>query len=94
MLEISSRLFHWNPDRWMFTGESAELEHELARQGWTRLDYRAGQWGFHMRSHRTRRLLWFQRISEHRDREDELQWVDFHASLTADQPLVLRVFND
>ena len=94
MLEISSRLFHWNPDRWMFTGEASELEGELARLGHRRLDYVGGQWGFHMRSHRTRRLLWFRRACESRDADGDVQWVDFHASLTAGEPLVLRVFND
>jgi hypothetical protein len=94
MLTISSRLFTWNPETGCFSGEASELEHELARQGWTRLDYRAGQWGFHMRSHRTGRSLWFQRRAEERDREGELTAVVFHANLGPGQPLILRVFND
>ena len=57
MLEINSRLFSWNPESRSFAGEASELEHEMGRQGWRRLDYRGGQWGFHMRSHRTGRLL-------------------------------------
>lgn len=94
MLEISSRLFTWDPATQGFAGEASCLEHELARQGWRRLDYRGGQWGFHMRSHRTGRLLWFQRVGEQRDREGELVHVEFSAQLPPGRVLRLQVFND
>lgn len=94
MLEISSQLFSWDASSDTFTGEASELEGELERQGWRRLDYRGGQWGFHMRSHRTGRILWFQRGLEHRDPEGELVHVEFRAHLTPGRQLVLRVFND
>jgi hypothetical protein len=94
MLEISSRLFTWDSRSDTFSGEASELEGELARQGWTRLDYRGGQWGFHMRSHRTGRLLWFQRAGEHRDAEGDLLHVEFRAHLAPGRQLTLQVFND
>ena len=95
MLEISSKMFSWNPESLSFAGEASELEHEMGRQGWRRLDYRGGQWGFHMRSHRTGRLLWFQRKEEHRDAEGELTHVEFRADIwNAGRQLKLMVFND
>ena len=94
MLEISSKMFSWNPESLSFAGEASELEHEMGRQGQRRLDYRDGQWGFHMRSHRTGRLLWFQRKEEHRDAEGELTHVEFRAHLGAGRQLTLMVFND
>lgn len=94
MLEISSRLFTWNHGTGTFAGEASELEGELARLGWTRLDYRGGQWGFHMRSHRTGNLLWFQREIEHRDAEGDLTHVEFRANLAPGQWIKLVVFND
>lgn len=94
MLEISSRLFAWNGEAMSFTGEASGLELELARQGWQRLDYRGGQWGFHMRSHRTGRLLWFRRMGEHRDAGGELVEVEFRANLAPGRHIALRVLND
>lgn len=94
MLEINSRLFSWDHASGTFSGEAAELEHELARQGRDRLDYRGGHWGFHMRSHRTGNLLWFQRCTEHRDAEGELTHVEFRACLAPGQAITLLVFND
>ena len=93
-LEISSRLFTYNKQDNTFSGDASTLEHELARQGWTRLDYCAGQWGFHMRSHRTGRVLWFQRVQEHHNVQGELTHVEFHASLTVGTQLKLMVVND
>ena len=94
MLEISSQLFTWDPKTQTFAGEASCLEHELERQGWRRLDYRGGQWGFHMRSHRSGRLLWFQRHQEHRDPEGELTLVEFQGHLAPGQVIRLLVFND
>ena len=94
MLEISSNLFTWIPESDTFSGEASLLEHELVRQGWGRLDYRGGQWGFHMRSSRTGRLLWFQREGEHRDAEGDLVHVEFRAHLAPGRQLTLQVFND
>lgn len=94
MLEISSLMFTWNGETDTFSGEASTLEAELERQGWRRLDYRGGQWGFHMRSHRTGRHLWFQRHQEHRDSEGELTHVEFQAHLAPGRMLRLLVFND
>ena len=94
MLEISSQLFTWDPNTQTFAGEASCLEHELERQGWRRLDYRGGQWGFRMRSHRTGRILWFQRMTEHRDAEGELVSVEYRANLAPGRWLELQVFND
>ena len=96
MLKISSRFFTWDLETGCFSGEASELERELSRQSWTRLDYRDGQWGFTMVSERTGTQLWFQRVSEERDREGELTAVVFHA-LAPKTPwgiIKLRVFND
>jgi hypothetical protein len=94
MLEIGSEHFTWDPGSQSFAGESSELEHELARQGHDRLDYRGGQWGFHMRSQRTGRLMWFQRAIEHRDADGDLTHVEFHACLEPGRRIRLLVFND
>jgi len=94
MLVIDSDCFTWHPDLGTFAAEASDLDYQLMRQGRRGLDYRGGQWGFHMRSLRTGKLLWFQRINEERDRENELQAVVFSASLTPNRTLRLRVFND
>ena len=95
MLEISSKLFLWNPDTMTFIGEASELEHEMADQGHTQLDYQSGQWGFHMKSHRTGRSLWFRRDCEHRDSDGDLTYVEFHAwDCVLQLWLTLKVFND
>ena len=93
-LDISSEHFTWNPETRTFAGEASELEHEMQRQGHSRLDYQGGQWGFHMRSQRTGRMLWFQRVQEHRDAEGDLTHVEFHAHLTPAAVIKLMVFND
>lgn len=94
MLEINSRLFTWDPETDTFSAEASTLEAELERQGWRRLDFRGGQWGFHMLSHRTGRHLWFQRHREHHNDDGELTHVEFHAHLSPHRMLRLLVFND
>jgi hypothetical protein len=94
MLIITSDLFSWNPATQCFAGEASELEAELLRQGRDRLDYRDGQWGFHMRSQRSGQVLWFQRVGEHRDAEGELTHVEFVANLSPAMRIQLMVFND
>jgi hypothetical protein len=95
MLEITSKLFTWNPKTMTFSGEASELDHEMERLGHHRLDYQSGQWGFHMKSHRTGRSLWFRREREHRDSELELTHVEFVAwNPTTSTWLTLMVFND
>ena len=47
-----------------------------------------------MLSHRTGRLLWFQRHQEHRDTKGELTLVEFQAHLSPGQVIRLLVFND
>lgn len=94
MLEISSELFVWDSNQYQFTGEASVLECELSRQGHVRLDYRNGEWGFHMRSQRTGRTLWFKRESETRDQEGELVYVKFRARKSVNDYITLLVFND
>ena len=94
-LEISSDHFTWNPETRGFAGEASELEHEIKRQGRDRLDYQGGQWGFHMRSKRTGRSVWFRRVQEHRDAEGDLTHVEFHAWCEPSREWIkLMVFND
>ena len=94
MLTINSDRFTWNPGFQCFAGEASDLEAELTRQGRDQLDYQGGQWGFHMRSQRTGRVLWFQRVREHRDADGELTDVEFMAHLTSARIIQLKVFND
>ena len=95
-LVLSSRLFTWDKTdgNGLFTADAAELEKAMdSIEGWIpyagyRLQYRHGEWGFYMESHRTGRKLWFKRVKEHRSEERELLWVDF----ASDSPdLQLRV---
>lgn len=90
-LVLSSRLFTWNKTdgNGLFTASAAVLEKEMEPHH--RLQYRDGEWGFFMESHRTGRKLWFKRVKEHRSEKDELLWVDF-ASESPD--LQLRVLQD
>ena len=94
MLIITSQHFSWNPATQCFAGEASELEAEMLRQGATRLDHRTGQWGFHMRSHRTGQLLWFRRATEHRDADGDIVHVEFSANLATGKTIKLLVFND
>ena len=95
-LVLTSRLFTWNKTdgNGLFTASAAVLEKAMdSIEGWIpyagyRLQYRHGEWGFYMKSHRTGRKLWFKRVKEHRSEERELLWVDF-ASESPD--LQLRV---
>ena len=82
-LVISSKLFTWNKTETggMFTTEASVLE-----KAGKRLQYRDGEWGFYMQSHRTGLKLWFKLVKEHRS-----LWVDFASK---DPELKLRVFND
>ena len=93
-LEISSRFFHWDSATNTFTAEASDLEHEMGRHGLSRLDHANGEWGFHMVSHVTGNRIWFRRVLEHRDAENELLWVEFQAVLANKGILHLRVFND
>lgn len=94
-LIISSEMFSWDGKDRTFTGEASELEHEMRRLGHDRLEYASGQWGFHMRSQRTSRTVWFRRTMEHRDREGDLTHVEFAAWCdTTREWLKLLVFND
>ena len=90
-LVLSSRLFTWDKTNGngLFTASAAVLENAI--QPHNRLQYRDGEWGFYMKSHRTGRKLWFKRVKEHRSEERELIWVDF-ASESPD--LQLRVLQD
>jgi len=105
-LVLSSKLFTWNKTETggMFTAEASDLEKALPARRWAldrplggqRLQYREGQWGFYMESHRTGRKLWFKLVKEHRSEEREwtgpqVLWVDFASK---DPELHLRVFND
>lgn len=94
MLVIDSNLFTWLPDNISFVGDASVLEHEMQRQGVRRLDYVGAQWGFHMKSVRTGRTLWFRRIQEHVDADGDLKYVEFEAQLTPVRPIKLKVFND
>ena len=99
-LVLSSKLFTWNKTETggMFTAEASELEKALPAQRWAldrplggqRLQYRDGEWGFYMQSHRTGRKLWFKLVKEHRSEERVVLWVDFASK---DPELKLRVFN-
>ena len=92
-LVLSSKLFTWNKTETdgMFTAEASELEKALPPATGKRLQYRDGEWGFYMQSHRTGLKLWFKLVKEHSSEEREVLWVDF-ASESPD--LQLRVFND
>ncbi len=85
-LVLSSKLFTWDKTGGMFTAEASVLEKALPPGRDKRLQYRNGEWGFYMESHRTGKRLWFKFKMEHK-----LLWVDF-ASESPD--LQLRVFND
>lgn len=76
-LHISSGFFTWSKDTKTFSAEASELEAEMTRVGWRRLERRNGQDGFWMISTRTGNKMWFRRHVEHRDREDELLYVEF-----------------
>jgi hypothetical protein len=91
-LVLSSKLFTWNKTETdgMFTAEASELEKALPDGSRHRLQYRDGQWGFFMESHRTGRKLWFKLVKEHRSEERVVLWVDF---VSKDPELKLRVFN-
>lgn len=75
-LVISSNLFHWHSGIREFSSEASIMDHELKRQGHTRLSYENGKWGFWMKSERTGREVWFERATEHRQ-EGELLSVTF-----------------
>jgi len=97
-LVLSSKLFTWNKTETsgMFTAEASELEKALPDGSRHRLQYRDGQWGFFMESHRTGRKLWFKLVKEYRSSQREwtgpqVLWVDFASK---DPELHLRVFND
>ena len=91
-LVLSSKLFTWDKytRNGLFMGSATILEKEMRRYH-SRLQYREGEWGFYMESHRTGRKLWFKRVNEHRSEKGELLWVNF-ASESPD--LQLRVFSD
>jgi len=97
-LVLSSKLFTWNKTETggMFTADASELEKALPDGSRHRLQYRDGEWGFYMESHRTGRKLWFKLVKEHRSSQREwtgpqVLWVDFASK---DPELQLRVFND
>lgn len=87
MIEISTQDLAWNPETSTFTIEASDLEHEISRPALMRH-------GLHVRSHRTGNLLWFERKGERRDREGELELVEFHGDLANGRRLRLVVFND
>ncbi len=91
-LVLSSKLFTWNKTETdgMFTAEASELEKALPPATGKRLQYRDGEWGFYMESHRTGLKLWFKLVKEHRSEERVVLWVDFASK---DPELKLRVFN-
>jgi len=90
---VGSEHFTWSRDTNSFVGEAAELEGLLAANGWTRLNYQKGEWGFHMRSQRTGALVWFRRDREVRDpHENELLAVEFAADHATN--VTLTVIND
>lgn len=94
-LMINSDCFIWNSETRTFSAEASELDHEMRRLGHCRLDYQSGQWGFHMRSKRTGRSVWFRRVREHRDGEGDLTHVEFHAWCEPSREWIkLMVFND
>lgn len=94
MLVISSRLFTYDSATDTFSTELSLLEHEITRQGYAGFEHRDGKHGFHMQSHRTHQLLWFELAGDHRDREGELEWVEFRGNLTPNRRLELRAYND
>jgi hypothetical protein len=91
-LVLSSKLFTWNKTETdgMFTASASELEKALPPATGKRLQYRDGEWGFYMQSHRTGLKLWFKLVKEHRSEERVVLWVDFASK---DPELKLRVFN-
>lgn len=89
---ISSRQFHWHAESSSFTAEASELEHEMERLGHRRLRPCQGRHGFIMRSHRTGKLVWFEREREIRDGEGDLVSVEF--TCPSHQGIKLTVFND
>jgi hypothetical protein len=89
---IGSEQFTWSPETRSFVGEASELEGQLAQNGWDRLNYQKGEWGFHMRSQRTGKLVWFKRDHEVRDAENDLVSVEFVAD--HHMAIKLTVFND
>jgi hypothetical protein len=97
-LVLSSKLFTWNKTETggMFTAGASELEKALPDGSRHRLQYRDGEWGFYMESHRTGRKLWFKLVKEYRSSQREwtgpqVPWLDFASK---DPELKLRVFND
>ena len=75
-LVIESKLFNWHPAIKEFSAEASVLEHELARLGQRRLQWRNGEWGFFMKSHRTGKQVWWYRYHEHMQ-QGELLSVEF-----------------
>lgn len=91
-LVISSNMFTWHKDRRQFTSDASCLEAEMARLGFGRLNYEYGKWGFYMKSARTGRMMFFERVREQRDADGDLQAVEFVAK---EMPtLRVIVFND
>lgn len=92
-LVIGSENFTWDRKTQTFSAEASDLEYFMDREGRSRLDYVNGKWGFSMRSARTGRVVWFQRVREYRDRDNDLVSVLFVADL-GDRKVSLTVFND
>ena len=91
-LVIGSEFFTWHKDTQRFTSDASCLEAEMQRLGFARLNYEYGKWGFHMKSVRTGRELFFVRTREQRDTDGDLQAVEFVASELPQVRVI--VFND
>ena len=91
-LIIDSTSFTWDHASFEFTADASMLEYEMNRQARSRLGYINGEWGFVMRSHRTGRNVWFNRVREFKNLDNELMYVEFAC---AEIPgIKLKVFND
>lgn len=91
-LVISSKFFTWHKDRNQFTSDASCLEAEMDRLGFGRLNYEQGKWGFHMKSARTGRTMFFERVREQRDTDGDLQAAEFVAKEMPNLRVI--VFND